>query len=93
LSSTKRQSEQDDTGPHVVAWRYDRGGFAIMIEGLDQYCDGQVLWSFCPEVGFQIGEPTILALSGEPSLLLFKGDFEGHHEFFRTWDKLAEENN
>jgi hypothetical protein len=47
---------------------------------------------FSPEVGVEIGEPTILALSGEPSLLLFKGNFEDHRELFRTWDKLAEEN-
>jgi hypothetical protein len=46
-----------------------------------------------PEVGVEIKEPTILALSGEPSMLLFKGSFEEHRELFRTvWDKLAEEN-
>jgi hypothetical protein len=73
---------QDDAGPHLVAWRYDRGGLAIMVEDLDQYCDGQVLWSFSPEVGVRIGEPTVLALSGEPSMLLFSDSFEAHRKFF-----------
>lgn len=88
----KSHSEEADPGPLLVAWRYDCGGLAIMIEGWDDLTNGQIFACFSPEVGVQIGAPTILALSGEPSLLLCKGDFEDHRELFRKWDMLAEEN-
>jgi hypothetical protein len=88
----KRTSQEDD-GPHFIAWRYDRGELSIHVEGFDENTDGEMLLSWSPEVGVEIGEPTILALSGEPSMLLFSGSFEEHRELFRTvWDELAEEN-
>jgi len=52
-----------------------------------------MLLSFSPEVGVEIGEPTVLALSGEPSMIVFKGSFDQHRDFFRSdWGRLAEEN-
>jgi hypothetical protein len=87
-----RVSDEDD-GPRFIAWRYDRGELSVHVEGFDEQTDGEMLLSFCPEVGVEIGEPTVLALSGEPSMLLFKGKFEEHRDFFRSkWGKFAEEN-
>jgi hypothetical protein len=87
-----RTSHEDD-GPRFIAWRYDRGELSIHVEGFDEHADGEMLLSFSPEVGVEIGEPTVLALSGEPSLLLFRGKFEDHRDFFRNeWGRLAEEN-
>jgi len=43
-----------------------------------------MLLSWSPEIGVEIGEPTILALSGEPSMILFKGSFEEHRELLST---------
>jgi hypothetical protein len=88
----KRVSGEDD-GPRFIAWRYDRGELSIHVEGFDEQTDGEMLLSFSPEVGVEIGEPTVLALSAEPSMLLFKGSFEDHRKFFRNeWGRLAEEN-
>lgn len=83
----------DGDEPHFVAWRWDRGALTISVEGFDDLADGLTLLTFSPEVGVEIGEPTALALSGEPSLLLFKGMFEDHRDtIFDQWNKLAEEN-
>ena len=77
---------------HYIAWRWSRGALTIMVEGFDaDNVDGETLFSFSPEVGVEIGEPTVLALSGEPSMLLFKGSFIEQRDFFsgsgRTWRK------
>jgi hypothetical protein len=80
-------------GPRFIAWRYDRGELSIHVEGFCEQTDGEMLLSWSPEVGVEIGEPTVLALSGEPSMLLFNGRFEEHRELFSTvWTKQAEEN-
>lgn len=85
----KRNTE----GPRFIAWRYDRGELSIHVEGFGEQTDGEMLLSFSPEVGVEVGEPTILALSGEPSMILFKGHFNAHRELFSdVWGKLAEEN-
>jgi len=34
-----------------------------------------MLASFTPDVGVEIGKPTVLVQSGKSSMLLFKGDF------------------
>ena len=78
----KRANEQDDTGPHFIAWRYDRGELSIHVQGFDEHADGEMLLSFSPEVGVEIGEPTVLALSGEPSMVRFKGSFAEQRDFF-----------
>jgi hypothetical protein len=88
----KRTSHEDD-GPRLIAWRYERSELSIHVEGFDEHTDGEMPLSWSPEVGVEIGEPTILVLSGEPTMLLFKGRFEEHRKFFsEVWGKLAEEN-
>src|SRR5262249_40135424 len=67
-----RASHEDD-GPRFIAWRYDRGELSIHVEGFGEQTDGEMLLSYSPEVGVEIGGPTVLAFSGEPSMLLFKG--------------------
>jgi hypothetical protein len=54
---------EDNTEPHFIAWRYDRGELSIHVEGFDEHADGETLASFSPEVGVEIGEPNVLALS------------------------------
>jgi hypothetical protein len=34
-----------------------------MVEGFDEHTDGEMLLSFSPEIGVEIGEPTVLALA------------------------------
>jgi hypothetical protein len=88
----KRASHEDD-GPRLIAWSYERGELSIHVEGFNEHTEGEMILSWSPEVGVEIGEPTILALSGEPSMLLFEGSFEEHRKFFSDeWGKLAEEN-
>ena len=82
-----------DDGTRLIAWCYDRGEITIMVEGLSEDADGETLLTFTPEVGVEIGNSTVLALSGEPSMLLFKGEFpEQRDAIFNAWNKLAEEN-
>jgi hypothetical protein len=65
----------------------------ITVEGFDHETDGANLLTFSPQVGVEIGEPTVLALSGEPSMLRFSGTFEDHGDtILNQWDKLAKEN-
>ena len=86
-------ADTDDDEPHFCAWRWGRGALSISVEGFDEFADGETLLTFSPEVGVEIGEPTVLALSGEPSLLLFKGTFDHHRDtIFDQWNKLAVEN-
>jgi hypothetical protein len=80
-------------GPRFIAWCYDRGALTIVVEGLDAETDGETLLTFTPEVGVEIGNSTVLALSGEPPMLLFRGTFAGQRDaIFSEWNKLAETN-
>jgi hypothetical protein len=93
IAFPKLRRKQDDDGPRFIGWRYGRGELSIHVEGFDEQTDGEMILSWSPEVGVEIGEPTVLVLSGEPSMILFKGRFEEHRELFSTvWHKLAEEN-
>jgi hypothetical protein len=86
-----KRTHTDD--PRFIAWRWDRGALTISVEDFDDLTDGLTLLTFSPEVGVEIGEPTVLALSGEPSMLRFNGSFEDHRDtIFNQWDKLAKEN-
>jgi len=58
----------------------------------DDVTDGQTTLTFTPEVGVEIGEPAVLALSGEPMMLCFEGTCEEQPDIFNRWDQLAQEN-
>jgi len=47
-----------DNGPRFIAWRYDRGGLGVHVEGFDERIDGEMLLSFSPELGVEFAEPT-----------------------------------
>src|SRR6516225_12254693 len=80
-------ASHEDDGPRFVAWRYDRGGFSIHVEGFDDQTDGEMLLSLSPEVGVEIGEPTVIALSGEPSMAAAKRKIEGEGLFLCQCDQ------
>jgi len=84
----------DGNDPHFIAWRWGRDALTIMVEGSDvDIVNGATLFSFSPEIGVEIGEPTVLALTGEPSMLLFKGTYAEQRDFFiREWEGLAQQN-
>lgn len=60
--------------------------------GLDDLTDGETVLTFTPEVGVELGQSEVLALSGEPTMLHFKGTFDEHRDIFSEWDRLADEN-
>jgi hypothetical protein len=85
---------KDADGPCFIAWCWDRDAITIQVEGFDaDNVDGETLLTFSPEVGVEIGEPTVLALAGEPSMPRFKGTFDEQRDFFiKEWSSRAEQN-
>ena len=83
----------DDDGPRFYAWRWARGAITVTIMGLDDLTDGETMLTFTAEVGVEMGQSKVLALSGEPTMLHFKGIFADHcATVFSRWNKLADEN-
>src|SRR6476469_5911786 len=84
-----QKCDTDDDSPRFYAWRWARGAVTIVLMGFDDVTDGQTMLTFTPEVGVELGQSKVLAQSGEPALLYFKGTFEEQRDIFGQWDQLA----
>ena len=66
------RTSHEDNGPHFIAWRCDRSELSIHVAGFDEQTDGEMLLSWSPEVGVEIGEAhdtrTFWRTLGAPSL-------------------------
>ena len=92
IKSPKRDRTDGDS-PTFYAWRWARGVITITIMGLDDLTDGETMLTFSPEVGVELGQSKVLALSGEPMMLHFTGTFAEHRDtIFSEWDRLADNN-
>ena len=54
-------ADRPDYRPHCVAWRYLRSAITVMVEGLGEDADER-------SAGVEIGNSTVLALSGDANL-------------------------
>ena len=70
------RTSHEDNGPHFIAWRYDRGEVSIHVAGFDEQTDGEMLLSWSPEVGVEIGEAHDTRTFWRTLDAPFKGRFE-----------------
>jgi len=69
-------TSHEDNGPHFIAWRCDRSELSIHVAGFDEQIDGEMLLSWSPEVGVEIGEAHDTRTFWRTLNAPFKGRFE-----------------
>ena len=72
----RRGTSHEDNGPHFIAWRCDRSELSIHVAGFDEQIDGEMLLSWSPEVGVEIGEAHDTRTFWRTLDAPFKGRFE-----------------
>jgi hypothetical protein len=85
-------SDSDDGPPCFIAWRYPNGSITVAVAGVADDVDGETLLTFTPYVGVEPGLSTVMALVGEPTIIIFEGTYDEQLAVFREWQRQAETN-